>query len=90
MIASFIIRYLSWQTHEGFWGRWADRSVLVQVKHPLQQTLADFWLLILPKDVGSPVWSQNDSQLRRGERGCDSGARSMPVEDSPIERGRPN
>ena len=25
---------LSWQAHDGFWGRWADRPVLVQVKQP--------------------------------------------------------
>jgi adenylate kinase family enzyme len=35
MITSFIIRYLSWQAHDGFWGRWADRPVLVRVKRPL-------------------------------------------------------
>jgi hypothetical protein len=34
-IASFIIHYLSWQAHDGFWERWADRPVLVQVKRPL-------------------------------------------------------
>src|SRR5271166_3371389 len=26
MITSFIIRYLSWQAHERFWGRWADKA----------------------------------------------------------------